>query len=486
MKKIMNWVLAATLFCGASVFTACTNETSDNPPQEPSKKNRKEFVEHTRATMKELAENMNFSTWEATNKFNSHFNKYVVANPEFSKAVFACFLMNLGQTIKEVEEGSELAQMGYKQYGTVDLSTFNYRFTMTADNTGFDFEPADNFEIVMNGINPRTHQMELSIHKLSMKCYGVSTMVVVSAPKMEDVAFVILVPSAFHYTMSTNLSGIWHENFSGDMYFQLPTGETGLSKGFAVDVTLNSDILSSLFGGKDDKTQLTFSFNNDRVNKTNFSQLTFVQNGRNMLDLSLKESSDGAISLRTLDLSKIDTSASIFDLLGVLLTSRHLDEGNLTLLDDLTTTISISDIGQLLLVAHANATARRNYASKETIDQYTDQMNALMTCTMTCNGMENSIPVRMVTTKFGVDWWTMPALNFADENGFVPFTELLDAETVQYAINVLDHSAEPLQESLISIRQLILYVVKLVNGFKQEQDGAQDEGLDGAQVVDVE
>ena len=29
----MNWVLAAILICGASVFTACTNETSDNPVQ---------------------------------------------------------------------------------------------------------------------------------------------------------------------------------------------------------------------------------------------------------------------------------------------------------------------------------------------------------------------------------------------------------------------------------------------------------------------
>ena len=35
MRKIMNWVLAATLICGASVFTSCT--VSDNPasPAEP-------------------------------------------------------------------------------------------------------------------------------------------------------------------------------------------------------------------------------------------------------------------------------------------------------------------------------------------------------------------------------------------------------------------------------------------------------------------
>ena len=31
MKKLIQWVLAATLICGASVFTACTSDNSDNP-----------------------------------------------------------------------------------------------------------------------------------------------------------------------------------------------------------------------------------------------------------------------------------------------------------------------------------------------------------------------------------------------------------------------------------------------------------------------
>ena len=43
MRKIFNWMLAATLVCGASVMTSCTSDTSDNPAQEQAKKNRKEF-----------------------------------------------------------------------------------------------------------------------------------------------------------------------------------------------------------------------------------------------------------------------------------------------------------------------------------------------------------------------------------------------------------------------------------------------------------
>ena len=58
MKKMMrstfgrlfnkNWVLAATLICGATVFTSCWS-SEDNPTQEQAKKDRKEFIQHTPA-----------------------------------------------------------------------------------------------------------------------------------------------------------------------------------------------------------------------------------------------------------------------------------------------------------------------------------------------------------------------------------------------------------------------------------------------------
>ena len=45
MKKMMHLVLAATLICGASVFTSCS-ESSDNPAPENAK-NRKEFIKRS-------------------------------------------------------------------------------------------------------------------------------------------------------------------------------------------------------------------------------------------------------------------------------------------------------------------------------------------------------------------------------------------------------------------------------------------------------
>ena len=92
MKKMMNWVLAAIITCGASVFTSCTNDSSDNPSQEQAKKDRKEFIQHTRQNLKEIAENLNFTSWESANQLNSRFNNEVLNNPQFEKAIIPSML----------------------------------------------------------------------------------------------------------------------------------------------------------------------------------------------------------------------------------------------------------------------------------------------------------------------------------------------------------------------------------------------------------
>ena len=134
-----------------------------------------------------------------------------------------------------------------------------------------------------------------------------------------------------------------------------------------------------------------------------------------------------------------------------------------------TTTLSVSDMTKVLELARASASARRNYADEQTIDQYTQQLNALIKAEMTCKGVSQTIPMRLTTQKFGVDYWTMPAFNFADENGYVSLIDLLDAESVTYGINIIDHAAEPMQQSIIVVRQLLQYVQTLFGTYQQQQ-----------------
>jgi len=477
MRKIMNWVLAATLVCGASVFTSCSSDNSDNSGSiEQAKKDRKEFVAHTRATLKDLAENLNFASWNAANTLNQYFNQYVLNNPDFEKAVLNAFTLKVMTSVKRVEEGSELAEMGYQMYGTVDLTDFNYRFTMNANNDGFDVEAADDFEVVLNGWNPTTQQVEAGLYRLTLKSGGSKTYKYEHAMSQQPgMALVVLIPSEFQFSIADRLSGQWHDGFSGSFKNQVSVADgheyAQLDRDtWTVAGTITSDFAGvTALGAKADQTTLDFSVVSDKVNNKGDVALSWSQNGRKMLDLALKESGDGTGGIYRLDLSQFTSSSSILDVIGAIMTSRTLDEGKLTLLDDLTTTVSISNIQEALQVAHEAATARRNYADRKTIDQYTQKLNELVKCEMTCKGVNQEISMRMMTTKFGVDWWSMPSFNFADENGYVAFTELLDPESVQYGINIIDHAAEPMQQSAIVVRQLLQYVQGLVSGFQQSQ-----------------
>ena len=456
MKKLMQWVLAATLVCGASVFTACSNN-DDNPSQEQAKKNRKEFVQHTRQNLKYLAENLNFTTWETINQANQYFNQYVLTNEAFKKTVVWGALIKGIQNIKDVEPGSELAEKGFKKVMTIDMNDFKYRFTQTADNSDFDRDDADHFEIVLNGFNPQTQQVEPSMYKVCLETAGKSIQRIVRVVSVEGAALVYSLPNDFKFTMSTKVGSDWMDAFTGILHFQLPEGAEDTSLGYSANASVISHIPAG-HGATSDDLQLDFAINSDRVNNTGNALISYVQNNRKMLELSIKESGEGKGGIRNFDLTKFTNTSSIFEVLAALMDSEKLDEGKITLLDDLTTTISISDMQKCLEVSREAAVARRHYADQKTINQYTQQLNELMSCEMTCKGINQTIPMRMVTQKFGVDYMPMPAFNFADENGYVSFVELLDPESVQYGINIVDHAAEPMQQSVIVIRQLMEFV----------------------------
>ena len=168
------------------------------------------------------------------------------------------------------------------------------------------------------------------------------------------------------------------------------------------------------------------------------------------------------------DFSKLDLSSSSSNILSVItavMFGKSIDELTLTLLDDLTTTVKVADCQKVMQLQTEMAAARRNYADRKTIDGYTRQLNGLVSAEITCKGVNQQIPMRLVTSKFGVDWWSMPSFNFADENGYVALTELLDPESVQYGINIIDHAAEPMQQSIIVVRQLAQALLKMQSAF---------------------
>ena len=458
MRKIMNWVLAVTFICGASVITSCSaNDANDNPSQEQAKENRKEFIRHTRENLKDLAENLNFSSWEIANKINQEFNTTVLNNPNFEKAIIPLFTQKIRESVKPVEEGSELAAMGYKQYATIDLTEFNYRFTMKEDGSGFDVEEADDFEMIINGFNPETKEMMLN--KLVLKASGDTYKQIAKRLGNEETAVVFLVPSDFVFSIATNLPEGWNEGFKGVFTnaFQM-SGESEFINPKTDAIGITGVLTTGVPGTPDgqhaaDATTVTFSISHDPADNESAMDFAFVHNGKTMIDLDCT----AEYPERESGVTQFTTSKSILDVLVAMISGSNF-EGSLTLNDDLTTTISISDCAKAIQLHREMAQARRSYADQATIEGYTQQLNELMSAKMTCKGVNQVIPMRLQTEKFGVDYMAMPSLNFADEQGYVPLTQLLDKESVEYAINIVDHAAEPMAGAIVTVRQLLQFV----------------------------
>ena len=459
MKRLIYLMMAVALICSASVFTSCS--VNDDNSSKTANENRKEFIKHTRENLKDIAENLNFGSWDLANKINQNFNTNVLNNPEFEKAIIPLFTQKIREGIQPVEEGSELAAMGYKQYATIDLTEFNYRFTMKEDGSGFDVEPADDFEMIINSFLPVSKKVVLD--KLTLQASGDTYKQLAKRLGNEELAVVILVPSDFTFSIATTNTGSWEEVFSGAFKNDVKmSGESEYMnpKTDAIGIT---GILKSAYSGKPDRkraadaTDLFFEIANDPVANESSMKFSFGHNDKSMIELE----AGTYYTDKEIDFSQLTTSGRILDVLVALMSGGKL-EGSLTLNDDLTSEISISDCGKALQLQKEMAHARRNYADQATIEEYTKQLNELVSAKMTCKGVNQVIPMKLQTEKFGVDYWAMPAFNFADEKGYVPITELLDKESVEYGINIIDHAAEPMAGAIVTVRQLLQFVQNFI------------------------
>lgn len=476
MRTAMTWVFAATLICGATVFTSCSSDSSDYPVPlqtkvaEPApatvdvKKDREVFIEHTRAAMKGLLDNMNFSSWENANQINNYFNKDVLVSSGFIDAMLDTAFEQIIESAKEVEEGSALAEMGFEQYSTINLTTFNYSFTMKDDNKSFDIvESEEGLEIIVNAYNFKTGQIENGAYKLAINNSGVGMTQVIPSLLSSAYCYVIMIPKDYEFTLSTKVADAWIDVISGVINFQLPVGATDLSKGWMVDATFGSPILSVLLE-EEEETLLNLSVAVDKVNGQKDATLSLVKDDVPVFEVSLDDFSDyiGGI-FSNFDFSEFTSSSSILDVIAALFNSSDLEEAKVTLFNDLTTTISVSDMSKALKVAHKSAKARLNNADQQTIDNYTQQLNELITLNMTSKSLGQTIPMRLETVKLGNDWLSLPSLKFADEDTYVPLTQLMDQESLQNGLDAIDYASVPMQQSIDVTRQLIQLISSFAN-----------------------
>jgi len=471
MKNLNQWMLAAILIiCGMTVFTSCSDSNDDKGKEETSK-NQKEFMEHVKSSMKSVAENLNFGSWHMGNNLNQEFNNEVLNNPEFEKAIIPLFNQNVRKSIRPVTAGSELAERGYKYEATMDFTSFTYRFIQRLDLTGFDIEKADNFEIVLQDNVWEPGQV---YHiNLLLKFGGPTHKVISEAMSNDTLAVVMLIPEDLEMSISsdydgnnvTELEGTFHNKIqpmSNSQYAMLSASPWTISGTVKSDVN-ETDIDREMVK---DATLLDFSVTQNPTTHKSDIYLSFIHNDRKMLQLEAKNTN---LNGKT-DFSYITTGSSLLEIFGAIVAGNSIDNMVLTLNDDLTTTLRVTDCHKALQLALASSEARRSYANEATIDQYTQQLNQIITGELFCKGVNQTIPIQLQTVKFGVDYITMPAFKFDDKQGYVPLKQLVEPETMEYTLNIVDHAAEPMMQAMIVVRQVTQYLQTLFLAYNKSQE----------------
>ena len=465
MKKFVTWAMAAALICGASVFTSCTNDTSDNPTEQ-AKKNRKEFIAHTRQNLKEVAENLNFSTWNSVNYFNTYFNQYVLLSDEFDKTISRTFGQEIQKSIKPLP--AEAAEKYGKKYSAiVNLADFDYIFTPTA--TGFDVTPNPEDGLIVDLTDPYMPEYAMQV---SIVGSGEEYALYDKRMSNDSVAVIVRIPAHYDFTFSTKQNGQWVAAMTVCTELTVNKGEyddpnlPADASDFTKDAwNLKGTIKSSIPG---DAIEAVFNVGQDPSTHKSGLTLDYTHNGKKMIGVTAEMTNANGLT----DLSKLTISNSIMDVMQAIMLGNSIDKMEITLLDDLTTTLKVTDCQKVTVLQSEMAKARRNYADQQTIEGYVSQLNQYISGSMTCKGLDNmQIPMKLQTTKIGVDWWAAPALNFADENGYVSLYDMLDRESVEYGINIIDHAAGTMQQSIVTVRQMMQALQKLQNAFYNSMNG---------------
>ena len=220
-----------------------------------------------------------------------------------------------------------------------------------------------------------------------------------------------------------------------------------------------------------DAFDLYFALGQDPETHKAGLKIDYVHNGYKVLDATATLANANGLT----DLTQMTSSSSIIDIFTAIMAGNSIEELQLTLLDCLTTSGKISDCEKVVKLQNEMAHARRNYADQHTIAGYVEQLNQLVSCSMSDKTLGQKIPMRLVTTKIGVDWWAVPGLNFADENGYVALTDMLDKESIEYAFNIIDHGVEPVKNSIVVARQLMQAIQKLQTAFYDSKAAADAE-----------
>ena len=462
------------------------DEVQDVTFESAALSNRTALIDHVRTIAKGMAEQgVNMGARNVITEVSSEFAKVLVANVEFLKGIKDASVELALKSAKDVEEGSELQQMGYSKYIEWGIDKLNGRYTFKTDGAP-TVEAADQIEVIF----PVTTK-EGGIVNCMTTLKGSGNTVGMVFPVLSDrtIALVLQVPetimlesgrwsggmftklfdTAFNNTFEANgtskyvsflrnkwsLNGVQHSFLKVTEGVLLPDENT-ISFGVGFDPVSTGQITSTL--GFEQNNQPILSWNGS----VTIPSMPIIIPTLSTLISTLKQGGDTTGS--GIDLSGLASgSGSILDLLMPLLAGSTIDNMEAVAMGDLGFKVKVTDLPKFQTLLMQLREARYQRKGEAAIDALVQQLNAITEGTVSCKALSQELPFKMVTKKFGVNYIPAPAVKFADEEDYVPLTDLTDKETLEYTINFLASGVPQLASNGKTMINIFATLLQLIN-----------------------
>lgn len=422
---------------------------------------RTALIDHVRDMAKGLAEQgVNFTARNIISDITSQFAKVLVDNEAFFKSTVDAIVQAAIMSAKDVEEGSELQKKGYSKYIDVSLDQLYGRYIIQSEGAPV-IEPATQIEFIF----PLTTVEGTTNCLTKIKAVGATVEMVHPVVTDRSIALILHLPESI-VLESGELDGeTFTKVFDSTINCAFEPNGTSQYVNFFNNKWELSGAQHSFIKGDEvflpDENVITFSRSFDPVTTGQMtSEFAFAQNSRPIVEwkssatvptlptlfktleqliAAMKEDPDSkGFSIKDLISSLSGSDASLIDILLPLLAGSTIDNMEIWAMGDLGFKVKVTDIPTLQKTLMDLRAARYQHKGEAAIDALVQQLNAVTEGKVSCKALSQELPFKMVTEKFGIDYIPAPAVKFADEEDYVPMSELVDKETIQYTFNFIN------------------------------------------------
>ena len=460
MKKFKYFALAAAvLLCGTGLTTSCSGEDSpEKPPTEEqeAKKNRDELISHIENDAKTMADV--FST--ASLNIASQAYDQLLALMESDKTFLSNMRLLLSAlsenqallTISPAAPGSELAKMGYPFYITADNSGFGVRVVFDGKGNS-RLQSADNMEFIfpatVKGIGTTLFKL---IIKGSNDYY--QTVTEAQIQNVKRLACVNRFPKSLTMTLTGFIDNKELKLSEGVISLELPQNENSSF--------VSLDVQSFSLTGK----------------QSNYNHRTATI--ENVLDFSLSNEADdmtlaygytsGGVGVANCEAKMNVTQPNGFigQMFGNAFDIVDIKEVSIRILDDLTLAGIITDGAEFAQCFTAAIKNRQLNNTPDVLAGMVESLNRSCHAQLSCEQMTKPEPVKFCVAQEDGDYVIEPALKDLTSNDYLPISQLVDAQTMEYFNQSFNQSFTPggnTTGSALKIYSAFIQMMPMTNTF---------------------